>query len=132
MKKFEELLLVVKSALQSITPHQYTQVIAACSNNGYICHAVINNVLSQEKTTQEQLINLLIENNATLVEKLVCIWAKDGVSTNALDCLDIPSYDFRKMLCDCNSDNVNTKLLLRGKDGFITKTIGQTMNGEFC
>ncbi len=128
MKEFEELLSVVKNALQFITPHQYTQVVAVCSDNGYICYVVIDNALSKEKTTEEQLINQLIANDATLVKKLVCIWAKDEVNVNMLDCLDMPSYDFRKMLCDCNSDNVNAEMLLRGKDGFITKTIGQTMH----
>ncbi len=127
MKEFEELLCVVKNTLRFITPEQHTQVIAVCSDNGYICHAVINNALSKEKTTEEQLINQLIENNATLVKKLVCIWAKDGVNVNMLDCLDMPSYDFRKMLCNCNGDNANAEMLLRSKDGFITKTIGQTM-----
>ena len=125
MKEFKELLSVVKNTLQSITPNQYTQVIAICSDNGYIYHTVIDNALSVENTTEQRLINQLIENNATLVKKLVCVWAKDGV--NILDCVDMPSYNFRKMLCDCNGDNVNAEILLQGKEKFITKTIGQTM-----
>lgn len=127
MKDFEELLSVIKNALQSVTPHQYTQVIAVCSDNGYIYHSIINNALSKEKTIEEQLINQLIENDSTLVKKVVCIWAKDGVNVDMLDRVDMPSYDFRKKLCDCNSDNVNAEILLCGKEGFITKTIGQTM-----
>ena len=126
MKEFEELLLVVKNTLQSITPNQYTQVIAICSDNGYIYHTIIDNALSVENTAEQQLINKLLENNATLVKTIVCVWAKNGV--NMLDCLDMPSYDFRKMLCDCNSDNVNAEILLHSKEGFITKSIGQTMS----
>ena len=125
MKEFEELLSVVKNTLQSITPNQYTQVIALSSNNGYICYVVINNALSGEKTAAKQLINQLIENDATLVKKIVCVWVKNGV--NMLDYVDMPSYNLRKMLCDCNGDNVNAEILLKGKEGFTTKTIGETM-----
>ena len=128
MKEFKQMLLVVKNALQSITPNQYTQVIALCCDNGCIYHTVINNALSGEKTAEQQLINQLIENKATLVKKIVCVWAKDEVTANMLDCLDMPSFDFRKMLCDCNSDNVNAEILLHSKEGFITKSIGQTMS----
>lgn len=127
MKRFEEMLSVIKNALQSITPHRYTQVIAVCSDNDYIYHSVINNALSQEKADEQQLINQLIENNATLVKKVVCIWAKDEVNVNMFDCVDMPSCDFRKMLCDCNGDNINAEILLQGKGRYITKTIGQTI-----
>ena len=125
MKEFKEMLSVVKNALQSITPHQYTQVVAICSDNGYIYHTIIDNALSGEMTSEQQLINQLIENNATLVKKIVCVWVKNGV--NMLDYVDMPSYNLRKMLCDCNGDNVNAEILLKGKEGFTTKTIGQTM-----
>lgn len=127
MKEFEELFSVVENALQSITPQQYTQVIAVCSDNGYKGYIVIKNALSQKKTFEQRLLNKLIENDATLVKKIVCVWVKDGVNIDMLDCVDIPSYDFRKMLCDCNSDNINAEILLKVKEGFITKTIGQTM-----
>lgn len=128
MKEFKQMLSVVKNALRSITPNQYTQIVAVCCDNGYIYHTVINNALSGEKAAEKQLIDRLIKNNATLVKKIICVWAKDEVTANMLDCLDMPSYDFRKMLCDYNSDNVNAEILLSGKEGFITKTIGQTMS----
>lgn len=55
----------------------------------------------------------------TDIRQVVCMWS-DGS-------LDVPSYDFRQMICDLHENNQNAEMLLRGEKGYLKKTIAQVM-----
>ncbi len=119
MEQFEKMLSLAKSALNSVSCGDKTQVIVLLCEGGREYVAVIDDATTEYKFSEKQLLGKLEEDNCTTVNKIVCEWAQGG--------LDVPSYDFRKMLCDLDGKNADTVMLLEGKDQLITKTVRQTM-----
>ena len=53
------------------------------------------------------------------IERLICMW-HDGS-------IDFPSYSFREALVAIDSKNLSTQMLLNGLNGYVIKTVKETM-----
>ncbi len=77
-------------------------------------------LLPDEYVTCEKIIKKLKKTRNLQIESMICMW-NDGTA-------DLPSMAFRKQLCELHASNKETLMLLQGEDGYITKTICQTLN----
>ncbi len=88
-----------------------------------VCLETQNGKLFSRKiggTTRDQdEENIANEIGCETVIKLVYIWGNGGI--------DMPSYHFRRLLCDRNITNLNASILLIGKNKLVIKTLGETM-----
>lgn len=75
-----------------------------------------------DATNAEGAMRFLIEKKKDgdgIIERLLYMW-HDGS-------LDFPSFDFRKALLDIDAVNCLTKMLLNGLNGYVVKTVKETM-----
>ncbi len=98
---------------------QYTQAIVLLTSCGNEYNAVIENALSVEKSDEKALLDKLIAASDTRIDHILCLWHEGSV--------DIPSYDFRKMLCALNSDNENSNIFVMTQDGYSVIKLGSTL-----
>ena len=119
MDDFNKILELAKEKKPSNNLHKHAQVVVALSTSGNIYHKVINNPLTEELIDENSFISELIANQDIQIDKMVCLWANG--------CVDLLSYNFRKLLCATNSLNGETKMLLQGYNGYIVKTLSQTL-----
>ncbi len=98
---------------------QYTQAIVLLTSCGNEYSAVIENALSVEKSDEKALLDKLIAASDTRIDHILCLWHEGSV--------DIPSYDFRKMLCALNSDNENSNISVMTQDGYSVIKLGSTL-----
>ena len=71
---------------------------------------------------RRRYIKLLIEkkkNRDAKIERLICMW-HDGS-------IDLPSFAFREALVAAESSNLSAKILLGGLNGYVVKTVKETM-----
>ena len=73
----------------------------------------------EEKNAEKSLVSELRANDDTEICYILAVW-KNG-------CVDVPSYDFRKMLCRLNIENKNAAIFLVGEAGYHTKPLRVTM-----
>ena len=119
MQDYSELLKIAKGNLNNVEIQKNTQSIAVLTDKGNIYTKIIFNALSDENTDEYSLLNDLESNDDTQIQKIICFWANGGV--------DLPSWKFRKMLCELNIENQNAQMLLHGGTAFIVKSILQTL-----
>ena len=70
----------------------------------------------------EGVMKLFIEkkkNSDAKIERLICMW-HDGS-------IDLPSFTFREALVAAESSNLSAKILLGGLNGYVVKTVKETM-----
>ena len=65
----------------------------------------------------ETLLHAIGKDHAVI--RIVCCWSDGG--------FDVPSYDFRKKLCEFNQKNEAAEMLLIGDRRFVVKPICVTM-----
>lgn len=118
---FRELHQCAEQLIKSNKPTgEYTQAIVLLSRNGNIYKQVIGNPIGDDETDEQNLIKLLKKNDDTRISKIVAMWFNGY-------CIDSVSYRLRKMLCDLNRENINAKMLVNGRDAYITHTFRQTL-----
>ena len=95
------------------------QIIVMLSSKGNLYFAIITDICTMcEPDRDIALLEELSQVNDAHIEKLLCMWAGGG--------FDIPSYTFRKKLCQIDTRNSDAKMLLLGEYSLIEKTIVQT------
>lgn len=75
-------------------------------------HTVVNNDF-------QKTLASLVQSGDTVVNQMVAMW--EG------ECVDVPSYAFRKALLELDDANRQAKVLLRSENGYIAKPIGIMM-----
>ncbi|MBD5461392.1 MAG: hypothetical protein HDR26_10695 [Lachnospiraceae bacterium] len=117
MDAFREMLELARQKMLSCNAQEHTQIIAALSTCGNFYYKVIHNPLTEELTDEKCFIEELVKNQDTQLKKFICLWANGNI--------DIPSFHFRKLLCDANCLTSETEILLQSVDGYIIKTYSQ-------
>lgn len=95
------------------------QILVLQTSKGNLYHIFITEICTMCAPDQDiELIETLKRNDDSLVNKLICTWNGDSFV--------LPSYMFRKKLCEVNKGNKNTEMLLQGEVQIIKKTIAET------
>lgn len=96
-----------------------TQVVVVLTSNHNMYGTVIDHVMDSAHGCEHAFLQKLQDQHDTDIRQMVCMWPEGS--------LDVPSYDFRQMICHLHENNQNAELLLQGQDGYLRKTIAQTM-----
>lgn len=105
--------------VKKITNNNTKQVLVVQTTDNKIYKSIIDH--STDTDAEEQrLLNMIGKNDAVI--RLICCW-NDGS-------FDVPSYAFRKMLCELHTNNMNCEMILSGQDCYIKKTIAQTFGHQ--
>lgn len=88
-----ELIKKRADALRKICEVQpYTQIVVILTSNHNMYGTVIDNVMDSAHPCEYAFLKELQNKHDTDIRQVVCMWS-DGS-------LDVPSYDFRQMICD--------------------------------
>lgn len=98
---------------------QYTQVVVILSATGKQYSALIQNALSEEKADETALLERMKALNDTEIRYVLCMWQDQ--------CIDVPSYAFRKLLCALNPKNTEAMLFVMTADGVCGIQLSTTM-----
>ena len=116
---FEPLIEKAKFELSKFKNFTNGQIIVMLSAKGKLYSFIEGEVCTMCAPDRDlAFLDKLVEEKDTQIERLICMWAGGG--------FDLPSYTFRKKLCQINQANLNTKMLLQGEYYLIEKTITQT------
>lgn len=83
---------------------KYTQAIVLRSSKGNEYGTVIRNALSKEKCDEQVLLQKIQDANDSTICFVLCMWQEQ--------CIDIPSYDFRKTLLELNEENAEAMIFV--------------------
>ena len=117
--KFQNMKDIAKASLSGTEKKQYTQAIVLLSSRGNEYSAVIENALSVEKSDEKVLLDKLVAALDTKIDLILCLWQNGSV--------DVPSYDFRKMLCELNPYNANSGIFVMTQDAYSVIKLGSTL-----
>ena len=116
---FDQMMQTSESLLKDISTTKMTQAVVLLSSKGKEYSTIIEDVLAEEKNAEKSLVSELRANDDTEICYILSVW-KNG-------CVDVPSYDFRKMLCRLNIENKNAAIFLMGEAGYHVKSLDTTM-----
>ena len=117
---FDQMMQTAVHMLQDAPKTRMTQVVVLLTSKGKEYSAIIEDVLSEDKIAERALIKEMRKDNDTELRYVMAVWkTSSGV--------DMPSYDFRKMLCRMNMENKNAAIFLMGEAGYGVKPLGATM-----
>ena len=83
---------------------KYTQAIVLRSSKGNEYGTVIRNALSKERFDEQVLLQKIQDANDSTICFVLCMWQEQ--------CIDIPSYDFRKTLLELNEENAEAMIFV--------------------
>lgn len=83
---------------------KYTQAIVLRSSKGNEYGTVIRNALSKERYDEQVLIQKIQDANDSTICFVLCMWQEQ--------CIDVPSYDFRKTLLELNEANAEAMIFV--------------------
>jgi hypothetical protein len=98
---------------------EYTQALVLYSKSGAEYSAIIKNACTVDMVSEKDIIEELKLCNDTAIQYLLCMWADN--------CIDIPSFAFRKMLCEINPENSEACLFVTAMDGVRAIKLSKTM-----
>ena len=98
--------------VKQLVGHDTKEVLVLQTADNIIHEAIVGAPYDAD----EKLLNAIGKNNT--VVRLICC-CLDGS-------FDLPSYDFRKKLCELNPHNEAAQMLLNGEKTFILKSIRDT------
>ena len=116
---FDKMRQTAEFLLKDISTTKMTQAVVLLSSKGKEYSTIIEDVLAEEKNAEKSLVSELRANDDTEIGYILVVW-KNG-------CVDVPSYDFREMLCRMNTENKNAAIFLMGEAGYGVKSLGATM-----
>lgn len=117
--EYDTVIKRVRNAVKQIAGHKSKQILVVQTTDNKIYENIID--YSSDAGIEEQKLLAAIGKKDTVV-RLVCGWS-DGS-------FDMPSYAFRKMLCELNTNNMNGEMILSGQDCYIKKTIAETFGHQ--
>ena len=83
---------------------KYTQAIVLRSSKGNEYGTVIRNALSKERYDEQVLLQKIQDANDSTICFVLCMWQEQ--------CIDVPSYDFRKTLLELNEENAEAMIFV--------------------
>lgn len=98
---------------------QYTQAIVLRSAGGNEYSTIIRNALSEDKMDEKSLLRKMQEAKDSEICFVLCMWQDN--------CVDIPSFAFRKLLLESNEKNSDTTLFVMTADGVSEMKLSVTM-----
>ena len=116
---FDKMRQTAEFLLKDISTTKMTQAVVLLSSKGKEYSTIIEDVLAEEKLAEKSLLRELLANDDTEIGYILVVW-KNG-------CVDVPSYDFREMLCRMNIENKNASIFFRCEAGYRVKPLGVTM-----
>lgn len=119
---FLDLILLAQKNMGNSSPGPHTQSIVLRTVKGNVYHCLISDALTDDYTEEKQFVNTLIANGDFEIVQMVSMWPEG--------CFDMPSYAFRKMLCELHTNNMNGEMILSGQDCYIKKTIAETFGHQ--
>lgn len=114
----EEYDMIVKQSQElckQIAGDEKKQILILQTADNKLYKAIVD--WSADPDAAEQALFNVIEKKDTII-RLICCWANGT--------FDLPSYNFRKKLCELNSNNETAQMLLNGEYAFILKSIRDT------
>lgn len=104
-----------QSLVKQITDNNMKQVIVIQTTDNKIYKNIID-YSSDAEIEEQKFLNAIKKNDTVL--RLICCWC-DGS-------FDMPSYYFRKQLCELNKSNETAQMILSGEKIYILKSIRDT------
>lgn len=112
--------MLLKRASKDLEKLSDGQVVVFLTAKGTIDSILFQDVNSANEA--ENMMKFLIEKKKSgeeKIERLICMWHDGGI--------DFPSYSFREALVAIDSKNLSTQMLLNGLNGYVIKTVKETM-----
>ena len=117
---FDQMMQTAVHMLKDAPNARLTQVVVLLTSNGKEYSAIIGDALSEEKIAEKALIKEMRKDNDTELRYVMAVWkTSSGV--------DMPSYDFRKMLCCMNPENKNAAIFMNEIANYTVLPLGATM-----
>ena len=117
---FDQMMQTAVHMLKDAPNARLTQAIVLLTSKGKEYSAIIEDVLSEEKIAEKALIKEMQKDNDTELRYVMTVWkTSSGV--------DMPSYDFRKMLCCMNPENKNAAIFMNEIANYTVLPLGATM-----
>ena len=98
---------------------EYTQAIVLFSVSERKYSAIIANACADDKSDELALLERVKVADDSEIRYVLCMWQDNGI--------DIPSFAFRKMLCDLNPKNSEALLFVTTTEGVSAIKLSQTM-----
>ena len=117
---FERMKKTAETELLKSEIGKYTQAVVLLSAKGNEYSILIKNALSEEKADETALLERIKNVNDTEICYVLCMWQADK-------CIDIPSFDFRKLLCALNPKNTEALLFVMTANGVSGIKVSTTM-----
>ena len=120
MAVFEQMKKTAEAELSKATAGQYVQAVVLLSAKENEYSTLIKNALSKEKADETAFLEGIKNVNDTEICYVLCMWQADK-------CIDIPSFDFRKLLCALNPKNTEALLFVMTANGVSGIKVSTTM-----
>ena len=120
MAVFEQMKKTAVAELSKAAAGQYVQAVVLLSAKENEYSTLIKNALSKEKADETAFLEGIKNVNDTEICYVLCMWQADK-------CIDIPSFDFRKLLCALNPKNTEALLFVMTADGVSGIKVSATM-----
>ena len=105
--------------LSEVEKGRYTQAIVLRSSNQNTYSIIICDALSMEHRDETSLLKNIQEAKDSKINFVLCMWQDH--------CIDIPSFAFRKMLLQSNTENSETTLFVMTTEGVSGIKLSATM-----
>ena len=120
MAVFEQMKKTAEAELSKAAAGQYVQAVVLLSAKENEYSTLIKNALSKEKADETAFLERIKNVNDTEICYVLCMWQADK-------CIDIPSFDFRKLLCALNPKNTEALLFVMTANGVSGIKVSTTM-----
>ena len=120
MAVFEQMKKTAEAELSKAEAGQYVQTVVLLSAKENEYSTLIKNALSKEKADETAFLEGIKNVNDTEICYVLCMWQADK-------CIDIPSFDFRKLLCALNPKNTEALLFVMTANGVSGIKVSTTM-----
>lgn len=118
-KAFNEMMARAKRLLSTAENGEFTQAVVLYSKSGAEYSMLLKNACTEQLEDERALLDRLKNCNDTEIQYLMCMWADN--------CIDIPSFALRKMLCEVNPKNSETLIFVMTTDGVSFIKLSKTM-----
>jgi len=117
---YENMKTAAFDLLSQSDKEKYTQAIVLYSANGNKYDVVIKNACSEDRTEEKEFLAKLKAAEDTEIRYVLCMWPDN--------CIDIPSFAFRKMLSDLDSKNQEALLFVMTVEGVSAMKISSSLH----
>ena len=116
---FDQMKQKAEELLSNIDKSKYTQVIVLLSAKENEYSIVVRDALSKQNVDENLLLFKLQEAKDSEICFVLCMWQDS--------CIDVPSFNFRKLLLGLNEKNSETTMFVETADGISGVKLLSTM-----